>query len=65
MFTGEEHKFINGKTGSQFVAKPVKEKTWYDKQALIVNVKGKGHYTGESKYWLDSEDELGKGFLIK
>ena len=62
---GEEHKFINGKIGSEFIAKPVKEEVWCGKQALIVNVKGKGHYLGESKYWLDNGDKLGKGFLIK
>ena len=31
---------------------------------MTVKVKGKGHYLGRNKYWLEEDDELGKGFLL-
>ena len=48
-----------------FIAKPVREEMFYGKQGVIVNVSGKGRYLGEGEYWLEENDELGKGFLLR
>ena len=36
----------------------------YD-DAVVVEVGGRGHYTGESSFWVEQGDKLGAGFLIK
>lgn len=64
-FIGDEHEFINPKVGSKFIAKPIQEDNWCGKNSLIVNVKGKGYYLGTNKYWMERDDELGKGFLLQ
>ena len=57
---------MNGKTNSAMTAKPLKVVPYgrYD-DAVVVEVSGRGHYIGESSFWLDEGDELGVGFLVE
>ncbi|XP_063425578.1 trans-L-3-hydroxyproline dehydratase-like [Mytilus trossulus] len=55
---------FEGPTSSRFTAKPVKEVTYGDYNAVIVEVSGNGYYTGTSKFTLEEDDTIGKGFLL-
>ena len=36
----------------------------YD-DAVVVEVSGRSHYIGECSFWVEEDDELGAGFLVK
>ena len=36
----------------------------YD-NAVVVAVSGRGYYTGEASFWVDDDDPVAKGFLIR
>jgi proline racemase len=55
---------VNSKTKSSFTGKALREDNYKGKGCLIVEVGGHGYYTGESKYWLEEDDNIGKGFII-
>ncbi len=65
-YIGLRKTFLNGKTGSEMTAMPVRVEPCgcYD-DAIVVEVSGCGYYIGESSFWLEEDDALGKGFLIR
>jgi trans-L-3-hydroxyproline dehydratase len=50
---------------SRFTGEVVETGTCGDRPAVTVKVGGQAHYTGEARYWLEPEDEIGRGFLLK
>ena len=61
---GETKTFTNPKTGSKFTGTALREEEWSSHNAVVVKVEGKGHYMGESKFWLEEDDRIGTGFLF-
>jgi len=57
---------VNSKVGSVMEAKVAEVVTYgqYEK-AVIVEVSGRGHYTGEASFWFDEDDDLAPGFLVR
>lgn len=60
----EVQRFVNPKTGAVFTGGPIREEKYKGINCLIVEVSGHGYYIGESKYWLEDGDEIGKGFTL-
>ena len=56
--------YSNPKTGSVFTGVALRELEHGSHTAVIVEVGGKGQYTGESKFRLE-DDLIGRGFLMK
>jgi trans-L-3-hydroxyproline dehydratase len=52
-------------TGSVFTGEVVDPARCGDRPAVTVRVGGMAHYTGEARYWLEPDDELGRGFLLR
>ncbi len=64
--TGFSRRFVNGKVGSVMEGKVAEVVTYGDyKDAVVVEVSGRGHYTGKSSFWAEDEDNLTPGFLVK
>ncbi|KAM6954242.1 trans-L-3-hydroxyproline dehydratase [Aplochiton taeniatus] len=61
----ETRTFQSGATGSQFTGKVVEETKCGAFQAVVVEVAGRAHYTGISRFVQEKDDELGHGFLLK
>lgn len=57
-----EFKAING---SVFTGAVVKETTCGQHKAVIVEVGGKGHYTGHATFTLEDDDPFPNGFLLQ
>lgn len=57
--------FQNGVTDSQLTGRAVERTKVGGLDAVVVEVSGRGHYTGQSTFFAESDDELGKGFLVK
>ena len=49
-------KFVNGKTRSVFNGKVVKQVKVSDSPAVIVEISGKGYYTGECTFYCEQDD---------
>ena len=48
-----------------FTGQPIREEEYGGYKSVVVDVGGKGYYTGEAKFWLEDEaDHNGQGFLI-
>jgi proline racemase len=52
-------------TGSRFSGEVVAMTLCGSRTAVTVRVAGRAHYMGESRYWLEEDDEIGRGFLLK
>ncbi|WP_322096736.1 proline racemase family protein [Pelagibius sp.] len=52
-------------TGARFAATAVEETTAGRHRAVIVEVSGKAHYSGEARFTLEPDDPLGEGFLLR
>lgn len=63
---GQTRTFLNSKTNSQMTGKPLKVVSYgrYG-DAVVIEVGGRGHYTGECSFWVEQGDKLGAGFLVK
>ena len=57
-------KFVNGKTQSVFNGKVVKQVKVSDSPAVIVEISGKGYYTGECTFYCEQDDPQ-PSFLVK
>jgi trans-L-3-hydroxyproline dehydratase len=51
-------------TGSVFEARLASRTKAGAFDAVTVAVSGRAHYTGECRFTVESDDELGKGFLL-
>jgi len=51
-------------TGARFSGQVLEETTCGPYPAIIAEVGGKAHYTGESRFILEADDEIGRGFLL-
>lgn len=51
-------------TGAVFTATAVEETTVGHHRAVVVEVSGKAHYSGEACFTLEPDDPLGEGFLL-
>ena len=65
LYAGEKRAFVNGKTDSELTGTPMRVEPYgcYDK-AVVVEVCGRGYYTGEGTYWTEEDDPKADGFLI-
>ncbi|XP_065900654.1 ubiquitin carboxyl-terminal hydrolase 4-like isoform X3 [Dysidea avara] len=61
---GESRKFVNGKTLSSFNGKVVKQTKIKDTPAVIVEISGKGYYTGECTFYCEQDDPQ-PSFLVE
>jgi proline racemase len=61
---GEERRF-ESVTGAEFTGKAVRETTCGQIKAVVVEVAGAAHFTGESRFWCEPGDEIGKGFRLR
>ena len=61
---GQMRSFQNGKTGSIFTGKAIERTKVGDFDAVIIEVSGKAHYIGQSTFFCEEDDDLGKGFLV-
>ncbi|XP_078089948.1 trans-L-3-hydroxyproline dehydratase [Mustelus asterias] len=57
--------FQSGPTSSLFTAKAVEETQCGDFKAVIVEVSGQAHYTGTARFYVEDDDDLKDGFLLK
>lgn len=65
MYVGEKRTFMNGKTGSVMTGKAVRVEPYCGyADAVVVEVGGRGYYTGQASYWAEDDDPNAKGFLI-
>jgi proline racemase len=61
---GEEHMFESC-TGTIFTGRIVREApSVSDRKAVIVEVGGRAHQTGEARFWFDADDPLREGFTL-
>ncbi|MEX0807551.1 MAG: proline racemase family protein [Dongiaceae bacterium] len=61
----DETRAFSSVTGSVFTARLVSHIKTGDIDAVRVEVSGRAHYTGESRFTLEPGDELGQGFLLR
>ena len=52
-------------TGACFTGTAVEETVVGNHRAVIVEVGGKAHYSGEARFTLEADDPLGEGFLLR
>lgn len=65
-FAGEKRTFLNGKTKSEMTGMPIRVQPYGGySDAVVVEVSGRGYYTGEASYWMEEGDPRGNGFLIR
>ncbi|OGU34699.1 MAG: proline racemase [Ignavibacteria bacterium GWB2_35_6b] len=51
--------------GTTFKASPIKETTFGDYKAVIPEVSGTAFITGRNEFWIDPEDPLKHGFILR
>lgn len=56
---------IESVLGSKFSGRVIDTTTAGDRVAVIPEIEGTAYITGRSELWLDPEDHLGKGFLLR
>ena len=61
---GQKRTFVS-LTGATFRAGPVKQTTYGGYDACIVEVAGRGYYSGTCTFTTEADDTIGKGFLLK
>ncbi len=52
-------------TGARFTGTAVEETAVGNHRAVVVEVAGKAHYSGEASFTLEADDPLGEGFLLR
>ncbi|KAH9503816.1 Trans-L-3-hydroxyproline dehydratase [Bulinus truncatus] len=62
---GQSCTFRSGVTGSEFKSNVVRTAKVESTEAVVVEVKGRAYYTGESMLTLEHGDQLGKGFVVR
>jgi trans-L-3-hydroxyproline dehydratase len=61
---GEERRF-ESVTGAVFTGRVLRTARAGDRQAVVVEVGGRAHYTGTARFTLEPGDPLGEGFLLR
>ena len=51
--------------GSTFTGRIAGESSVGSRQAIIPEISGTAHITGRTEFWVDPDDKLGKGFLLR
>ncbi len=52
-------------TGAEFTGEVMETFQYGELQGVTVRVSGQAHYSGEARYWLDEDDTIGQGFLLR
>ncbi|MEP3276154.1 MAG: proline racemase family protein [Stappiaceae bacterium] len=52
-------------TDAEFTGKIIEETECGKYLAVVTEISGRANYVGESTFWLDENDNLGKGFLLR
>lgn len=52
-------------TGSRFWGEIEGETAFNGRNAVTVRVGGRAYFSGEASFWLEPEDDLGRGFLVR
>ncbi|MBA5776250.1 proline racemase family protein [Stappia sp. F7233] len=60
-----ERRVFESITGSRFWGEVEGAATLKDHKAVTVRVGGKAHFYGEARFWLEEDDDLGRGFLVR
>jgi trans-L-3-hydroxyproline dehydratase len=61
---GDAHRF-ESLTGAVFTGELRAPTRAGDREAVIVRVGGRAHYAGTARYWLEPDDAIGAGFLLR
>lgn len=64
LITTNQTRTFESVTGALFTGRPVREVTCGDFKAVTVEVTGEAHYTGESVFRWENNDDIGRGFLL-
>ena len=57
---------MNGKTGSTMTATPIRVQPFgCHSNAVVVEVCGRGYYTGKAEFTMEDKDPMKNGFLIQ
>ncbi len=51
--------------GSEFDGSVVSTNRCGPFPAIIAEVSGQAHYSGEASFWQDGSDEIGRGFIVR
>ncbi len=62
---GDTRTFLSGPTGAPMYGKPVKTTRCGKFDAVVVEVSGRGYYTGSATYTLEQDDPFQTGFLVR
>jgi proline racemase len=60
-----EHCLFESVTGAVFAGEAVATTMCGEFSAVTVKVSGQAYYSGTARYWLDGEDTIGRGFLLR
>jgi proline racemase len=60
-----EARIFESVTGAEFTGKAVRETECGPFKAVIVEVAGTAHFTGESRFWCEPGDDIGAGFRLR
>ena len=61
----DERRTFESVTGATFTGRAVREARVGDRPAVVVEVAGSAHYTGECRFTVEADDPLGAGFLLR
>ena len=62
---GQKRTFVCGKTGSEMKGMVVRQTRFGSFDAIIVEISGRGYYSGKCTFTLEDDDPLKGGFLLK
>ncbi|XP_063959341.1 trans-L-3-hydroxyproline dehydratase-like [Lytechinus pictus] len=57
-------RYYKSRWGSSFIAKAVETTKVGDRDAVRIEVSGRGHYIGQNTFFFEENDEMGKGFMV-
>lgn len=61
---GQVKSFVQSLVGSEFVGRVLREEACGHHKGVVVEVSGKGHYTGTASFWQEMDDSLKNGFWL-
>jgi trans-L-3-hydroxyproline dehydratase len=57
--------FFESVTGAMFEGEAIATTRCGERPAVTVRVSGQAHYSGMARYWLEADDTIGRGFLLR